>query len=363
MQINKYGIAQKKNRLNLMNIFDTLKIQIERDLPFVIYKKPNEIWLKGIFQNSKELFIIDNFNEKGFAFCSFDSKNNIIIPENKSEIIIEKYIFNENDIKNNSLEINNQDSKINFEHIVGNAVDAITKNKFQKVVLSRKINLKLFDFELIKVFKNIISNYESAFCYCFYHPETGLWMGATPEQLLQVSDNKFETVALAGTQKSSNLKKTIWKEKEKQEQKFVTDYITKKLKSQVEDIEVSVPFTVKAGELLHIKTIISGSLYNSFNLKNIITILHPTPAVCGLPEDISKDYILKNENYNREFYTGFLGELNIENKTDLFVNLRCMKIENNEATIFVGCGITKKSSPEREWQETVNKSYTMIKCL
>ncbi len=101
----------------------------------------------------------------------------------------------------------------------------------------------------------------------------------------------------------------------------------------------------------------------------MIKKLHPTPAVCGLPKEAAKQFILENESYHRKFYTGFLGELNIDFKTfkkeysDLFVNLRCMDIENNAATLYVGCGITKDSIPEMEFMETVNKSMTIRKVV
>ena len=95
---------------------------------------------------------------------------------------------------------------------------------------------------------------------------------------------------------------------------------------------------------------------------------HPTPAVCGLPAKKAKNFILENENYNREFYSGFLGEINIpkstkNKKSHLFVNLRCMSLENNIARIYVGGGITKDSIPEKEWEETVSKSFTMKSVL
>jgi isochorismate synthase len=119
---------------------------------------------------------------------------------------------------------------------------------------------------------------------------------------------------------------------------------------------------------LHLKTDVIGSLNENHNLKNIIQILHPTPAVCGFPKESAKKFIHENENYNREFYAGFLGELNKdfgtdENKTDLFVNLRCMKIEANTINFYAGGGITKDSIPEKEWEETVNKTNTMKSCI
>ena len=112
--------------------------------------------------------------------------------------------------------------------------------------------------------------------------------------------------------------------------------------------------------------------------------LHPTPAVCGLPKLAAKAFILENEHYNREFYTGFLGELNfeirigprsgkrnIENRaytmirksTQLFVNLRCMQLQENKGVIYVGGGITKTSNPVSEWEETVSKSLVIKNVL
>ena len=54
------------------------------------------------------------------------------------------------------------------------------------------------------------------------------------------------------------------------------------------------------------------------SIKKIILALHPTSAVCGLPKQEAKEFILQNEGYNREYYSGFLGELNID-----FVTFRC----------------------------------------
>jgi isochorismate synthase len=110
-------------------------------------------------------------------------------------------------------------------------------------------------------------------------------------------------------------------------------------------------------------------LKDDTSLKDVMNTLHPTPAVCGLPKAEAKQFLLQNEGYDREYYSGFLGELNYdfatgeEGKTDLFVNLRCMKIEDNKAHLYIGCGITKDSDPEKEFVETVNKSMTMRRVL
>jgi isochorismate synthase len=196
----------------------------------------------------------------------------------------------------------------------------------------------------------------------------GIWLGASPEQLLKSNSANFNTIALAGTQKTNDFQEVNWKKKEIEEQQIVTDYIVNKLGTVAQNLEVSKPYSFKAGLLWHIKTDISGILASNFSLQKVIRLLHPTPAVCGLPKDASKAFILENEHYDRTFYTGFLGELNYGDteetqNSDLFVNLRCMEIVDNQAHLFMGCGITKDSIPEKEWEESVNKSMTMKKIL
>ena len=232
-----------------------------------------------------------------------------------------------------------------------------------KIVLSRKEELKLTNFSISKTFEKLVYNYGNAFVYVWYHPKVGLWFGATPEQLVSIKLKTFSTVSLAGTQVYKDSLDVMWNKKELEEQQIVTNYIESNLNSLVDDLSISKPTTIKAGNLLPLKTVIKGLLNEKFDLKNLIDNLHPTPAVCGMPMNNAKEFILKNEDYKRQFYTGFLGELNIDNSSDLFVNLRCMKIENSIASLFIGGGITIDSIPENEWLETVEKSKVMKKVL
>ena len=105
-------------------------------------------------------------------------------------------------------------------------------------------------------------------------------------------------------------------------------------------------------------------------LKKLVEVLHPTAAICGLPTQIARDFILENEGYEREYYTGYLGEWipNQDGSSEaaLYVNLRCMKIEGSAldaASVYVGGGITAQSDPHDEWEETVEKSKVMKRFL
>ena len=164
-------------------------------------------------------------------------------------------------------------------------------------------------------------------------------------------------MALAGTQKFTE--NPNWGAKEQLEQQVVTDYLVQQLQPFCASLKLNGPYTQQAGFLLHLKTEISGQLHAGFSLQNLLQSLHPTPAVCGMPKDDALQFIGQEEGYDREFYSGFMGEIQPNNQVDLFVNLRCMKWVTNQAHLYVGCGITKDSQAELEFAETVHKTQTM----
>jgi len=344
-------------------VLDKAESQLAQNLPFVLYKKPKDTNITGLFQKNDTLFSVTDFTEKGFVFASFDGTKTFLIPEKESEIINSVFLKKDIVIEVKEHNLPNEFTKKQFENLVSKGIQAIKNEEFKKVVLSRKESLNLVDFDVISAFEKLIQLYPTTFVYCFYHPKVGTWLGATPEQLLKAQNKEFQTIALAGTQKDVDSNEVIWHKKEQEEQQFVTDYIVEKIKNVASKLVVSKPYSIKAGSIWHIKTDISGTFNSSSSLQQVIQLLHPTPAVCGLPKDESKEFILENENYDRAFYTGFLGEFNMGDKTDLFVNLRCMEIDNVQAHLFMGCGITKDSIPEKEWEESINKSATMKRIL
>lgn len=351
------------------NLFDKIAAQFNSKLPFVAYRKPNEKSVFSFFLKDAELNFVSNFKEKGFVFAPFNSDEKaVLFPLEKAFILSEE-------VKTDAYDLNeifftaDDTSKEKHLKIVENAIKKIKSGDLQKVVISREEVLQLPELDLIDIYKNLLYTYRNAFVYVWFHPKVGLWFGATPETLLNVEGTKFNTMSLAGTQVYLENEKSIWKSKELEEQQLVTNFIEKQLEKIAINLEIDKTETVRAGNLLHLKTKVSGSLQGSSNLEELIRALHPTPAVCGLPRETAKSFIFENENYNRSFYTGFLGELNLqnldkgENYSALFVNLRCMKIENNRASVFIGGGITKDSNAEKEWEETVSKSKTMKKVL
>ena len=353
----------------MINILDRIKVQQEKNLPFVVYRKQHETGITGIFQDTAALFLSKDLSETGFVFAPFDSRNaTILIPEVHSEVIRETFVPKViNSMVDHSFEADDK-TRQHFEALVASGVAAIGEGRFSKVVLSRKETVVLQDKDCALLFEKLLQAYPAAFVYIWYHPEIGLWMGATPEKLVQSDSGHFTTMALAGTQKYQDTEEVHWPEKERQEQLFVTDFIVQELRDFTTEIKLSLPHTLRAGGIVHIKTDITGTLKTGATVKEVVTVLHPTPAVCGLPKESAKQFILAAEGYDREFYSGFLGELHKNFQTgqeasDFYVNLRCMQLIGNEANLYIGCGITRDSDPGKEFQETVNKAMTMKRVL
>lgn len=335
-----------------MQLFEEISTLLSGQKPFVCYLKPNEsIWNLQVQQT---IDVVTFSGQSGFVFIPFDAGVKICVPTEISSYSQGKFENLEQKSANQFTSEANQ--KEAFETLVSKGIAAIQNGVFDKVVLSRKIVLNE-QILVVATFQNLIATYPTAFRYLFFHPKIGLWMGATPELLVKINQNQFETVALAGTQLFSE--SIIWNTKEIEEQQFVTDFIVSEIASKVKNLVVSEPKTIKAGNLAHLKSIITGQLAVGFSALDLITSLHPTPAVCGLPKESALEFIQKNEAFDRTYYSGFLGEYNSNNQTDLFVNLRCLEVVNDAVNIYVGCGITKDSNPEMEFLETENKSMTM----
>ncbi len=319
-------------------------------------------------QTSNSSFRIEGFSESGFIFSPFkNTENPLFIPEKESIKTVLAFFNSTNaDLDSTEKTATDLNAKAKSDHInlVRIGVETIKKTELEKVVLSRKERQKV-SISASEIFQNLLSLYPNAFVYIWSHPETGVWIGATPETLLKTERTKFSTMALAGTRKLQDFHDNDWTQKEIVEQQIVTDSIVSKLKVlgyTEETLKVSETYTSEAGSILHLRTDISGTIKNnSTEIGEIIKALHPTPAICGLPTKAAYKFINDHENYDREFYTGYLGLLNmtteikrssrtrnqenqayssIRKDSSIFVNLRCLKFDEGEVALYVGGGIT-----------------------
>lgn len=257
----------------------------------------------------------------------------------------------------------NQINQNKFTELISRAIEEIKEGFFEKVVLSRFKDESIpHNFRVWEYFELLCSRYQNAFCSLTFIPDQGLWIGASPELLISESKEGFKTVSLASTKKlepNQSLSEIAWTQKEIEEQAFVSRYIINCFKKiRLREFHEYGPKTIKAGSLAHLKTIFEVK-YDELRFEGLasqmLELLHPTSAVCGMPIENVKPWIEANENYDREFYSGFLGPVNFEDQTNLFVNLRCARIKNQLIRYYAGAGITEDSIPDLEFEETEMK--------
>ena len=342
----------------MKNFFRTLSDHHQDDKPFAVYSRPNDGSVLAMLQQDDQLYFTKDFDQGGFVFSPFDSSRDAILIH-PDQVLHADHQPNSEAIVG-SVEYSSKGKDAHMA-LVSKAIKSIEDDKFKKVVVSR-LEETTTQKDALALFRSLLDQYTQAFVYLFFHPKVGTWLGATPETLVKIQDDGFETMALAGTIPIDTETTIDWKNKELEEQLYVTDAIVSAL-SDIADLDIGKVQTVKAGQLLHLQTIIKGRLSGNTPLNGLVQRLHPTPAVCGLPTAAAKDFIANHESYDREFYTGFLGALYPDEGSELFVNLRCMKLSGQKVSIYVGGGVTAASDPEAEWEETVNKTGTIKRIL
>lgn len=263
-------------------------------------------------------------------------------------------------------------SKDSFLGMVEKVVAEIGNGTFEKIVPSRTRTVSLPDnFDVIESFRKLRAAYPEALISFVSIPGVGNWMGASPELLVSVQNKSiFKTVALAGTLpyiEGTHIRSVAWTQKEIEEQALVERYVISCFKRvRLREYDEYGPKTVVAGNLMHLKSEFTVDI-KATNFPQIgsvmLDLLHPTSAVCGMPLEPSLDFLRKHEQHDRRFYAGYLGPVNIYNNIDLFVNLRCMEISGNQATLYAGAGITIDSVPEKEWSEIEMKFNTLLNVI
>ena len=311
------------------------------------------------FPFSDSIFTVnENSDKKSVSFLSFDETESIDFYGN-----IEEFFFNENiwsnQISTELLEFK-EENQFEYEAKLGKVIEFIKENQLSKLVVSRR---KVFDFEekkinLSQTFLNLCKSYPNAFVY-FFIKDGKCWIGAFSELLgkFDKKTSEFETMSLAGTLPVNE----TWTAKEIEEQKPVTDFIKNILKNYSSEVEQSETYDHISGNIKHLRTDFKAKIMSE-DLENLISELHPTPAVCGIPKDLCKSAIEKFESHPRNFYAGYI-KVETEKNVQYFVNLRCAEFFENACLIYVGGGITAESSPEKEWRETELKSEAILKNL
>jgi len=327
---------------------------IRQNIPFAAFALPSQGRMR-LFANpsypkgSGERFIISpwlgNFED---AICIY---NEISSPLECMRKDLHKSFF-----KPESISTSREDylKKVNslIEHL---------KIRGGKTVISRIITGDTDNLDLEKFIDLRFSRYKDTFKFAFYTPETGVWIGTSPEELLtfDAERERFSITSLAGTRHNSDIRE--WDAKNIFEQSMVSRYIGDTLNNLGIKYITKICNDVYFYPVRHLCHRFFGQV-KADRIPELINKLSPTPALCGYPKETAIKEISETENFKRNCYGGYVGYENNKNLS-LYVNLRCINISSDKYCIYAGGGITGASEAEREWDETASKAETMMEDL
>ena len=350
-----------------LTILDQL---IHRNIPFVIYKMPHENEWHFRMQTQGDLLQVSSLSQlnlaKGYIIAPFHVSDEcpiLLLRADCEEIPSKEELVYLTEKSNSVLSEEMENATQLFEDygvVFSKFMKPLLDKEVEKLVLSRQQTLSPAEpLSPARSFLRACNAYPNAYVYLLNTKPTGVWMGSTPELLLAGNQSEWKTVALAGTQSNRDSEEVSWDEKNLHEQDLVVQYLKKQLKQFGVDPEISGPRNIHAGQVMHLVSQFNFRLESRDKLGDLLSLLHPTPAVCGTPKEFAYEFIRTHEPKSRKYYSGFLGELNPNGKTDLFVNLRCMQIQQKTCTLYAGGGLLPSSILEDEWKETQNKMLTM----
>ncbi|MDE6768180.1 MAG: chorismate-binding protein [Muribaculaceae bacterium] len=335
-----------------VNLRDEIRGAIESRLCFYAYRMPGDMMVS--FGSSEG--VIEGFGKAGFVIAPFLPKDKIwTIPyaptsRNKTQ---EQYPF---PMMSTSYEDYANEIEI-IKKFIGDSDN-------RKIVAAR-VQTDADKVDVASTFLSLLRAYPDAYVYCFSTPQTGCWIGATPELLLQKRASRLYSMALAGTRKADS--QGEWDQKNIKEQQMVADYIERCMSESGLNVEKGETVTRRAGNIEHLCTPVEAESNAGFNsadkLLHLLHNLAPTPATAGVPREAALEIIKKSEKFQRAFYGGFCGPYRNAEEFTMFVILRCARIEAERYALFAGGGITSRSVPEHEWEETDMKLATLNNLL
>ncbi|WP_238785587.1 chorismate-binding protein [Blattabacterium cuenoti] len=343
-----------EKKISLFLLYKKIINDYHKNKNFIIFKRPNEDKI-FFYSDSKKI------NKNYFIIKDFSQKKTIkIVPNNIYYVnIYNKYLNNDNYSFFSTKNFTKKNFSYHYKNLIKKSIYFINKKFLKKIVISKNLKISLGKIDLIKTFKNLIFSHPNNLISLWYNIHQGFWIGSTPELLMKYKNKILQTVALAGTHWKND--KYKWTNKEINEHKIVINYINNSLKDYDTNFFLDKTKTISIDSLFHLKTNILIHFKKQISYKKILKNLYPNPSICGFPIINAMNFIIENENYERCFYTGYMGIVN-DNDVELYLNLRCAKIsyKKKQITLYAGSGIIENSNIYREYLETDKKMKNIL---
>jgi len=331
----------------------------------------------------RTLVIHDNLKKKIFYIINVFSDEKIInyskkyseIKSNLSSLLIQsltkKFSASQKE-KSKKITVKSNTAKNKFLSMINKAKHHIKLGDIFQVVLSQRFEAKLTK-KPLEIYKKLRITNPSPFMYFFNFSDFQI-IGASPEILVRLRDNKITVRPIAGTRprgKTSKQDKFYEKDLLKDKKELSEHLMLLDLGrndagkvSKVNTVKVTESFVIERySHVMHIVSNVIGDYNKKFSKFKSLLAGFPAGTVSGAPKIRAMEIIDKLENSKRKVYAGGIGYFSANGEFDTCIALRTAVAKNNKFYVQAGAGIVADSIPRKEYQETVNKAKALINAL
>ncbi|NJR52444.1 MAG: isochorismate synthase [Leptolyngbyaceae cyanobacterium CSU_1_3] len=259
-----------------------------------------------------------------------------------------------------------------FKTSVASALELIYKKHFHKIVLAHALDVTSpIPFNLISSLNNLRKLYPNCYIFSTSNSTGQTFVGASPERLVSLHNQRLETDALAGSaprgktaiedaQFAHDLLSSV---KETHEHQVVIDSIAQHLSHLGLQAQCSPARLLRLPNIQHLHTPIRANVPAGVHLLDVVAELHPTPAVAGAPRTVACEQIRRYEQFERSLYAAPIGWVDHQGNGEFAVGIRSALLDGCQARLFAGAGIVAGSNPEKELNEVQLKLQALLRAL
>ena len=259
-----------------------------------------------------------------------------------------------------------------WQNNVAHVLKSIAGKNIAKVVLARK-TVFTFDQEAdaCGLLKELEKLAPASSRFLFQFSRDTVFFGASPERLYCRRGRYVESEAIAGTRprgatdsRDLALKKELLASpKDAVEHQLVLSSIRESLNGHCVSLkENGSPEVLALNRSYHLRTCVQGTLKQGIKDGDLLSGLHPTPAVAGVPKDKALHMIKTLEPFSRGWFAGAVACLGHE-AVDFIVAIRSALVHGRTMNVYAGAGIVEGSVARNEWEEIDNKIENLLKVI
>jgi menaquinone-specific isochorismate synthase len=260
-----------------------------------------------------------------------------------------------------------------WEEAVRTSLAAIRGGRVSKAVLARTLDIELDGvIDPVDLVSHLSSVNRGSYVFLFEPTPGSAIVGAAPETVATLRDGVFHATAVAGSirrgetarEQAELAARLLASEKDRVEQRIALDDMVARLGTVAHQIRTDPqPHVLTLARIQHLETEIRASVPPDVGVLDLLRLLHPTPAVCGLPRDAAMAFLGEEEPFERGWYAGPVGFFDAEGNGIFVPALRMGVATGSGWRLFAGAGIVEGSVPALEWEETAIKFEPMLEAL